>query len=100
MKTGTGIATRKNEKTFQLIDNSAQLEYFYQEKIDIICGMELHKLTNLDTAYLQIKHVTTAAIYNLATRFCLSIDLYPVACDEHEAAQNRRPHEFVLSAHK
>jgi hypothetical protein len=58
--------------------------------------MELHKLTNLDTAYLQIKHVTSAAIYNLATRVCLSIDLYPVACDEHKAAQNRRPHEFVF----
>jgi hypothetical protein len=96
VKTGTGIATRKNEKTFQLIDDSAQLEYFYEEKVDIICGMELHKLTNLDTAYLQIKHVTSAAIYNLATRFCLTIDLYPVACDEHKAAQNRRPYEFVF----
>jgi hypothetical protein len=58
--------------------------------------MELHKLTNLDTTYLQIKHVTSAALYNLATRFCLSIDLYLVACDEHKAAQNRRPHEFVF----
>ncbi len=88
--------TRKNEKTFQLIDNSAQLEYFYQEKIDIICGMELHKLTNLDTAYLQIKHLTSAAIYNLATRVCLSVDLYPVTCDDHKSAYNRKPHEFVF----
>jgi hypothetical protein len=98
VKRGAGIVNRKNEKTFQLIDNAGQLEYFYQEKTDTICGMELHKLTNLDTTYLQIKHLPSAAIYNLATRVCLSIDLYPVACDAHKStySNNRRPHEFVF----
>ena len=64
--------TRKNEKTFQLIDNVAQLEYFYQEKTDTICGRELHKLTNLDTAYVQISTVNLSITYNVATGFCLT----------------------------
>jgi hypothetical protein len=79
---GAGIVTRKDEKTFQLIDNAAQLEYFYQEKTDTICGMELHKLTNLDTAYLKILTVNSSMIYNVATGFCLTHDFGVAACND------------------
>ena len=82
VKMGAGIVTRKDEKTFQLIDNAAQLEYFYQEKTDTICGMELHKLTNLDTAYLKISTVNSSMIYNVATGFCLTHDFTVAVCNE------------------
>jgi hypothetical protein len=82
LKMGAGVVTRKNEKTFQLIDNAAQLEYFYQEKTDTICGRELHKLTNLDTAYLQISTVNLSIIYNVATGFCLTHDFGVAACND------------------
>jgi|688.fasta_scaffold334885_2 hypothetical protein len=60
-----------------MIDNAAQLEYFYQEKADTICGRELHKLVNLDSAYIQILAIgppVSTTIYNVATGFCLTHD--------------------------
>jgi hypothetical protein len=98
VKKGAGIVNRKNEKTFQLIDNAGQLEYSYQEKTDTICGMELHKLTNLDTAYLRITPLISSAIYTVVTRLCLDIDLFPVACNAQKSMHinNRRPNKFVF----
>ncbi len=64
-----------------MIDNAAQLEYFYQKK-DTICGMALHKLVNLDSAYLQISDIglpVSTTIYNVATGF-LSDAWYPFNC--------------------
>ena len=91
VKMGAGIVTKKNDNTFQLKDNAAQLEYFYHEKTDTICGMELHKLTNLDTAYLQISTVNLSIIYNVATGFCLTHDFGVAACNDH------KQQKFILS---
>jgi hypothetical protein len=87
---GAGIVTKKNEKTFQVMDNAAQLEYFYQEKTDTICGMEFHKLTNLDTTYLQISTMNSSIIYNVATGFCLTHNFGIAACNAN------RPQGFIL----
>ena len=52
--------------------------------------MELHKLTNLDTAYLQILTLNSSRIYNVATGFCLTHDFDLAVCDP------RKPHGFIL----
>ena len=87
VKKGAGLVTRKNEKTFQLIDNAAQLENLYQEKTDTICGIALHKLVNLDSTHLQISAIdspVSTTIYNVATGFCLTNDTCLIACNVHE----------------
>ena len=63
VQNGTGVVTRKDETTFQLVDNTAQLEFFYFEKIGNVCNKPLNKFKNLDIAYLQITSLDLSPVY-------------------------------------
>jgi hypothetical protein len=63
IQNGTGVVTRKDEMTFQLVDDAAQLEFFYFEKIGNVCNKPLNKLKNLDIAYLQITSLDWSPVY-------------------------------------
>jgi hypothetical protein len=55
------MVTRKDETTFQVVDNTAQ--FFYFEKIVNVCNKPLNKLKNLDKAYLEITSLDWSPFY-------------------------------------
>ena len=90
MKVGTGLVTRVDEHVFKLVDNAAQLEFFYFDKLDPVCNRPLNKLKNLDTAYLHVMAQNWSHIYNVGNKDCLNINLEAVPCVE------QAPQEFRL----
>jgi hypothetical protein len=73
-----------------LVDNTAQLEFFYHENLENICKRPLHKLKNLDAAYLHITAQNGTHIYNVENKMFLDINMENAPCD------GQKPHEFLL----
>jgi len=90
LKNGTGLVTKVDTSSLKLVDNTAQLEFFYHENLENICKRPLRKLKNLDAAYLHITAQNWSHIYNVETKICLDINMQNAPCD------GQKPHEFIL----
>ena len=90
LKNGTGLVTKVDTSSLKLVDNTAQLEFFYYENLENICKRPLRKLKNLDAAYLHITAQNWSHIYNEETKVCLDINMETAPCN------GRKPHEFLL----
>jgi hypothetical protein len=90
LKNGTGLVTKVDTSSLKLVDNTAQLEFFYHENLENICKRPLRKLKNLDAAYLHIIAQNWSHIYNVETKICLDINMQNAPCD------GQKPHEFIL----
>ena len=89
--TGSGIAFTLDSNTFKLIDNPAQLEFHYFGNPNVLCNMTLHKLKNIDGAYLQLSPKNWSYIYNVENNLCLSPTVIdPLPC------QNVKPESFTF----
>jgi hypothetical protein len=75
------MTARVDTSSFKLVDNTAQLEFFYHENIENICKRPLRKLKNLDAAYLHITAQNWTHIYNVETKICLDINMENAPCD-------------------
>jgi hypothetical protein len=94
LKNGKGLVSKVDTSSFKLVDNTAQLEFFYHENLENICKRPLRKLKNLDAAYLHIIAQNWYHIYNVETQICLDINMQNAPCD------GQKPHEFILIGNK
>jgi hypothetical protein len=90
LKNRTGLVTKFDTSSFKLVDNTAQLEFFYHGNLENICKRPLRKLKNLDATYLHIIAQNWSHIYNVKTKICLDINMQNAPCD------GQKPHEFIL----
>jgi hypothetical protein len=90
LKSGSGFVHKVDSNSLKLIDDNAQLEYFYYENVEAICSKALHKLKNLDSAYLKIIVQDWTHISNAETKRCLDNNLEEVICT------SQKTQEFVL----
>jgi hypothetical protein len=90
LKSGSGFVHKVDSNSLKWIDDNAQLEYFYYENIEAICSKALHKLKNLDSAYLKIIAQDWTHISNAETKLCLDNNLEEVICT------SQKTQEFVL----
>ena len=44
-----------SENTYKLVNTPGQLDYIYTDEIQTICNYTLHKLKNINGAYVQIQ---------------------------------------------
>jgi hypothetical protein len=68
----TGTITKIDDNTYKLIDVPGQLDYIYTAETQNICHFTLHKLKNVDGAYLQVQNKNWSHIYNVETKYCLN----------------------------
>jgi hypothetical protein len=68
----TGTITKLDDNTYKLVDAPGQLDYIYTAETQNICDFTLHKLKNVDGAYLQVQNKNWSHIYNVETKYCLN----------------------------
>jgi hypothetical protein len=68
----TGTITKIDDNTYKLIDVPGQLDYIYTAETQNICDFTLHKLKNVDGAYLQVQNKNWSHIDNVETKYCLN----------------------------
>ncbi len=90
LQLGSGLVYKVDSNSLKLVDSASQLEYFYYENVETICTKSLHKLKNLDSAYLQIIAQDWSHISNVDTKLCLDTNLEEVDCN------SQKPQEFIL----
>ena len=68
LRKSSGSIRKISENTYKLVDTPGQLDYIYTDEIQTICNYTLHKLKNINGAYVQIQPKNKTHIFNLETK--------------------------------
>ena len=81
LRKSSGSIIKISENTYKLVDTPGQLDYIYTDEIQAICNYTLHKLKNINGAYVQIQPKNKTHIFNLETKLCINEHIrLPVNC--------------------
>ena len=81
LRKSSGSIIKISENTYKLVDTPGQLDYIYTDEIQTICNYTIHKLKNINGAYVRIQPKNKTHIFNLETKLCINENIRsPVNC--------------------